>query len=393
MINSISDENFSIIKGGLMERGLIFLRIVRPNDPRNTNRKIIFFVLITWLPLLIMTLISGLFWTDRVQIPFLYDFPVHIRFLIAIPMLLMAEVITDERVKLVINQFGKAGLLHEEGKPVFEKAKLKADSMVESLWAEAFMLIFIVANISFRWVTHEGNTVTSWQIPDVNIELAPSHAAWWFLTVSIPIFQFIILRWMWRWFIWFRLHLMISKAKLNLTPTHPDKAGGIGFLGEPPAPFSMVTIAFGIVISSIIASKMIFFNEPISKYYYLIGIFIFICILINIIPLLIYFKPLRMTRIKGTFAYSALIQKHHLEFTEKWFKSATNEELLIGNPDISSMCDFTPVYDSIENMHPFPFDFKIMLATILASVIPLLPLVLLMMPITELLKVLVGFLF
>jgi len=391
MSHSISDENFSIIKGGLMERGLIFLRIVRPADPSNTPRKIIFFVAITWLPLLIMTLISGLFWTDRVQIPFVYDFPVHIRFLLAIPMLLMAEIIVDERVKLIVNQFNTAGLIHEEGKNDFELAKVKADRMVESLWAEAIILLLIIGNIAFRWVTHEV-TVSSWQFPEINADQKISQAAVWLLTVSVPLFQFIILRWLWRWIVWFRLLQLISKTPLNLTPTHPDKAGGIGFLGEPPAPFSMVTVTFGIVISGIIAGRMIFFHELLSAYYPLIGVFVFICILINILPLLIFFKVLRITRIRGIFEYSALIQKHHLEFTTKWFKSASTDELLIGNPDISSMCDFTPVYDSIENMHPFPFDFKIMLATVIVSIFPLLPLVALMMPISELLKVLVGFL-
>jgi hypothetical protein len=114
--------------------------------------------------------------------------------------------------------------------------------------------------------------------------------------------------------------------------------------------------------------------------------------MINIVPLLIYFKPLRRTRINGIFAYSALIQKHHLQFTDKWFKSASTDELLIGNPDISSMCDFTPVYESIESMHPFPFNFKIMIATVIVCIIPLVPLIGLTMPLGDLLKVLVGFL-
>jgi len=391
MTTSYSDKEFSIVRGGLMDRALILLRIIKPSDPLNVKRKAIFFIAITWLPLVILTVISGSFFGNTVQVPFLYDFPVHIRFLLAVPMLLAAETIVDQRSKLIINQFSKAQLILEEGKQEFELAKAKADRMCESSWAEAIILVLIIGNIGFRWVANDV-TVSSWQFPDIHEDQAPSRAAFWLLTVSIPIFQFIILRWVWRWIIWFRLLQLISKTPLNLTPTHPDKAGGIGFLGEPPAPFSMITMAFSIVISSIIAGKMIFFNAQLSEFYVTIGVFVFICILINITPLLIFFKPLRKTRIKGVFEYSALIQHHHLQFTDKWIKPASTEELLIGNPDISSMCDFTPVYDSIENMHPFPFDFKIMLATIVVSVLPLLPLILLIMPLAELLKVLVGFL-
>ena len=391
MPTSYTDREFSIIRGGLMERILFLLRIVKPSDPMNIKRKIIFFIAITWLPLLIFTLLAGTFYGNEVQISFLYDFPVHIRFLLAIPLLLMAETTVHDRSKRIINQFNTAQLILEEGKEEFESAKSKADRMCESSWAEAIILVLIIGNIAFRWVAHEV-TVSSWQFPDVHEDQNPSRAAFWLLTVSIPIFQFIVLRWLWRWIIWFRLLLLISKTPLNLTPTHPDKAGGIGFLGEPPAPFSMITMTFGIVISAIIASKMIFSNALLPDFYVLIGVFIFICILINIIPLLVFFKPLRKTRVKGVFDYSALIQHHHLQFTDKWLKSTSGEELLIGNPDISSMCDFAPVYDSIEKMNPFPFNLKIMLATIVVSILPLLPLVALTMPLAELLKVLVGFL-
>ncbi len=392
MTTSTTNAGFSIIRGGLLDRVLTVLRIIKPSGTNNLARKILFFILITWLPLLVLSILDGLFLGQRVQVPFLYDFPAHIRFLVAIPMLLMAEIIVDERVKLIVNQFSTSGLLYEDGREDFEKAKQKTDRMVETPWAEGIILLLIVANLVFRWVAHDVN-ISSWQFPRISSDTAISRAGFWAIAVAMPLFQFIILRWLWRWIIWFRLLQLISKTKLNLNPTHPDKAGGIGFLGEPPAPFSSITMTFGIVISAIIASRVLFYKENLADYYFVIGIFIVICILINILPLLIYFKILRITRIKGIFEYSALIHRHHVQFKEKWFKTPSTDELLIGNPDISSMCDFTPVYESIENMHPFPFDLKIMLSTIVISLLPLLPLIALVMPITDLLKVLAGLLF
>jgi hypothetical protein len=41
-------------------------------------------------------------------------------------------------------------------------------------------------------------------------------------------------------------------------------------------------------------------------------------------------------------------------------------------------------------MTPFPFDLKAMLATVLTSIVPLVPLAALIMPIGDLLKLLVG---
>jgi hypothetical protein len=73
------------------------------------------------------------------------------------------------------------------------------------------------------------------------------------------------------------------------------------------------------------------------------------------------------------------------------FLASGDKEMLIGNPDISSMCDFTPVYESIERMTHFLLISKSMLATVLASIVPLLPLAAMIMPIGDLLKLLVGF--
>ena len=383
------DEHFSIIKGGLLDQALLFLHVIRPDNPKNTVRKIIFFVIITWFPLLVLNLFFGYFWGDLVKVPFLYDFPSHVRFLIAIPMLFIAEGIADKRVKLIVNQFNKSELLFEKDKPEFERIKKITDRMVTSAWAEAIILVLITGNLYFRVVGHQ-TEISSWQFPDVNADQKASWAAWWLFTVSMPVFQFILGRWLWRWIVWYRLHMMISNINLNLSPSHPDKAGGIGFLGEPPAPFSMVTLTFGIVISAVIASKMIFFEKQLEDFYIHIGVFVILCILINMLPLVIYFKVMRLTRIKGIFEYSALIQKHHLQFKDKWFVTTTNDELLVGSPDISSMCDFSPVYEAIERMTPFPFDLKAMLATVVTSIVPLVPLAALIMPVGDLLKLLVG---
>jgi len=43
---------------------------------------------------------------------------------------------------------------------------------------------------------------------------------------------------------------------LQLSPAHPDKAGGIGFLGIPPAPFLQVSLALSILFSSMISVKI-----------------------------------------------------------------------------------------------------------------------------------------
>jgi hypothetical protein len=70
----------------------------------------------------------------------------------ALPMLLMAEMIVDKRVRLVVNQFETAELLYEEDKPSFGKYQRNHGPMVESAWAEAVILVLVYGNLIFRWV-------------------------------------------------------------------------------------------------------------------------------------------------------------------------------------------------------------------------------------------------
>ncbi len=57
-----------------------------------------------------------------------------------------------------------------------------------------------------------------------------SLAGWWNALVSVPLFQFLLLRWYFRLFIWARFLWQVSRFDLKLLPAHPDGVGGLGFL-------------------------------------------------------------------------------------------------------------------------------------------------------------------
>src|SRR5262249_23521063 len=81
------------------------------------------------------------------------------------------------------------------------------------------------------WHNRVAITVSTWYaMPGGRGQLTP--AGYWYVFISIPILQFILLRWYVRFFIWFRFLWQVSKIDLNLIPTHPDRAAGLAFLGK-----------------------------------------------------------------------------------------------------------------------------------------------------------------
>jgi hypothetical protein len=391
MSHTFSEHQFSIVKGGLLDRLWILLKIAKPNR-NSTLGKILFFISVTWIPLLILTMIEGLLWTDAIDLSFSEEFATHIRFLVAIPLFVIAEVIIDHRVKLSLSQFNRSGLLTEEGKVNFELAKRKADQMSESIWAESVILALIVINMAFR-ASINSVDLTTWVFPETLGADDVSYAGYWAAFVSFPIFQFLLLRWIWRWVIWQRLLKWISKAGLRIIPQHPDKSGGLGFLGESPLPFGIFTFTLSIIFSAMLAERVLFQNFILEDHYPLIAVFILLCVLINVVPLLTFISPLSKARIQGISDYHALISHHHLNFEDKWIKNRVNQpEDIVGSPDISSAADISMVYEGVKNMTVFPFNIKTMAITVVISLLPVLAVFALQMPVADLLQTLIGIL-
>ena len=85
-----------------------------------------------------------------------------------------------------------------------------------------------------------------------------SLAGVWYGFVSLPLFQFLLLRWYWRIFIWTRFLWQVSRIRLNLVPTHPDLLGGLGFLANTADAFAVLLVAHGAMLAGLIASRVFF---------------------------------------------------------------------------------------------------------------------------------------
>jgi hypothetical protein len=388
---TLTYSEFSIIRGGLIDRLLALLRITGA-EKDSTVRKIIFYTSMTWLPLFALSAVEGLLWGEKIDMPFLKEFATHIRLLVAIPLFVVAEVVVDRQVKLSMVQFDRSGLLTENARLKFELAKQKADRMSKSYVAEALILVLITANVLLRISTNSIG-FTTWMFPEIDNPSTLSLAGYWAAFISFPVFQFLLFRWLWRWLIWQRLLSMVSKVGLHIIPQHPDKSGGLGFLGESPLPFGIFTFALSILFSAMLAERVLFQDFNLQEHYPLIGAFIILCVLINLVPLLTFIKPLSAARSRGIKDYHALVAEHHQSFEHKWIANRKEKgDELLGSPDVSSSADIQMIYQSVKDMTIFPFNIKTMLITVVISLIPLLLVFALQMPVVDILKMLAGFL-
>ena len=365
-------DDFSLTKRGILYKLLYRLKLGGASTKEIITR-ILVIIAITWLPLLVLTTLQGLSFGDKVDIPFGKDFTCHTKFLLIIPLLIFAEISVDLILRELTTQLFKSRILDDKDLNSFDAIKRKVIGLTHSYWADIIILLIIVINLILRLQSVQADKISIWLFMPGDHGSAISWGGMYYGLISMPFSQFIIFRWLWRWIIWFIYFLKLSKLPLKLNSAHPDMAGGIGFLGFPPGPFIQVIFAFTILFSTTVAEKVFFLHEKLPVYYPLLIGFAVLSILMNVLPLLVFVKPLLIQHRKSFFEYSALIQEHHRQFDEKWLRKPCEEDLP-GTGDASSMTEFNSSFDVVKNMKLFPFDVKIMVSSIVIAILPMLPL-------------------
>jgi len=83
-------ESFSLTQGGPFYRLQVKFGHAQNERARVFNRALVGMI-VAWLPLLVLSIVQGTAYGKQVQISFLRDFAVNVRFLVALPILILAE--------------------------------------------------------------------------------------------------------------------------------------------------------------------------------------------------------------------------------------------------------------------------------------------------------------
>jgi hypothetical protein len=379
-------SDFSLILGGPLYQ--IFRRAHLTGDALELlMRRVVFITLFAWLPLLLLSLIEGTAWGSGVQVPFLKDVDTQVRFLFALPLLIVAELVVHQRMRRVVGQFLERGLIAEEARAELDAALGKALRLRNSVVAELALLAFVYGiGVMFIWRTQSALVAASWYGPTVDGHWKPSLAGWWFGCVSLPLFQFMLLRWYFRLIIWTRLLWHLTRIGLRFMPTHPDRCGGIGFLSNVCFAFTPLLVAQGSLLSGMIANQIFFAGKNLLQFKVEIAVLTGAMLLGVLGPLLIFIPALSRAKRKGLMEYGVLAQRYAREFDQKWLRGgAPADEPLLGSGDIQSLADLGNSFEVIRTMRMVPFTKEAVFYLAVTTLLPLLPLTLTLISFEELL--------
>ena len=350
-------------------------------------RRVIALALITWLPLLALSIVEGHAWGDSVRVPFLFDVDVHARFLIALPLFILAELVVHQRMRVVVGTFVKRSLLPDEARWRFDAAIAAAMRLRNSVLAEVLLIVLVYGlGVLFIWRRHAAMEVPTWYGMTVTGKLQPTLAGWWLGCVSLPLVQFILLRWYFRLVIWTRFLWQVSRIDLRLVAIHPDRAGGLGFLSTVTYAFAPLLAGQGVLLAGVMANKIFYAGAKLTDFKLELLAMVIMMLFFVLGPLLVFIPRLVRTKRVGLVEYGGLAQRYVREFDQKWLRGgAPADEPLVGSGDIQSLADLGNSFEIVKGMKPVPFGKDTLLQLAVISLAPVAPLVLTMIPLGELL--------
>ena len=369
-------DDFSLVLGGPLFQ--LFRRSHLAGDALELlKRRILTITLLAWLPLLLLSVLGGTALGGGIKVPFLHDVETHVKFLLALPILIAAELVVHLRIRPTVQSFLKRGVVPLGEVPRFNAAidsTLRARNSV----ALELALVAVVYTLGlWIWRSQTALEATTWYGRPDGGQLNLTPAGYWYVLVSLPIFQFILLRWYLRIFLWFGFLWRVARLELHLIPTHPDRAGGLGFLGQSTYAYGPILLAQGALLSGQIAGRI--FQQGANLMDFKVQIVGFIAFFLAFIlgPLAVFTPQLARARRRGLSEYGTLASRYVQGFDEKWIRGgASKDDEFLGTGDIQSLADLGNSFAVVQEMRVVPFGVRD--ATRLAAVTaaPLAPLIL-----------------
>jgi len=386
-------QDFSVVLGGPLYQ--LFRQAHLSGDALEQARhRVIVVTGFLWLPLLILSLWQGLALGTTVAIPFLHDIEAQARFLLLVPLLVAAELLVHQRLRTIVSQFLQRGLIPDDARARFDAAVASTIRLRNSVVAEVAMLVFVYAvGLRFSVHQHVALETATWYAAPAADGWTLSRAGYWYVYVALPLTQFLLLRWYYRIFIWARFLWQTSRIDLRLVATHPDQVGGLGFLAASTAGFTPLAVAHGAFVSGWIASRIFLHHAALLDFKILIIAIAVWMLILFLGPFLVFSPQLARARRQGELDYGPLAGRYVQEFDAKWVRAgAPSGEPLLGSADIQSLADIGNAYSIVKRMRSTPITRQAVIQLGVATLAPIAPLALTMMPLAEIAKLLLGIL-
>jgi hypothetical protein len=338
-----------------------------PDNGLGVARRALFFALFTWLPLVIWAALESRLLDRASGEPLLVHYGVHVRCLVAIPLLILAEGMALRIVRVIVSQFLENGLIIDSQRDRF----IQIVRDITQLRDKTFPWVIVFA-LTLLWLIGVPDSLHAHELSWATFDSGLGFGGWWFLYIVRPIFTILLLGWLWRIGLLFMLFYRISKLDLALVPAHPDRMGGLGFLEKLPKAFVLVTLAMSAVLASRWIHDSLYHHIALDTLKLPLLSFAILWGLIVLAPLYVFSAKMISTRKKAMRQYSALLAEHGRLIHRKWILGQkVGEQEILDSPELGPSADIETIYAAVKNMRKFPIGKSCIMPILVPIVLPM----------------------
>jgi len=350
------------------------------------------FMLITWVPLVLLTAWEGNLISPEPRRAFVVDFGAHARYLFAGPLLLAAEAMCVKVLSQMARRLGGLCLHTEAVQQGFVAAVASTRKLHDAPFAAVSCVVIAYAVSITALNSVPLSELPMWHQSGTKVE-ALSFAGWWHVLISAPLLLMLILSGLWLLFLWTRFLRLVSRLDLNLIAVHPDRSAGIGFIGYSLRAFCLAGAALGAMVAGRIANQVLHSGANLADYWYVVvGLVVFTVLLFGA-PLVAFSRKLLDVWQRAVREYGELATQIGRQFENEWLggKQVADRNML-DRGDFSAATDLYQVVDRVRDLRIVPVDLVSVPALAGATLLPFVPIVFALFPFDELMEALVGLL-
>lgn len=364
-------DGFSIVSGGLLYWATSIFR-GKGDTRKGEIRTAVALAVLTWIPLCILSIWSGTLNDTDATISFFEDYVVHVRYLFALPFLILIGRMIDSAFIRYLKSADR--LIPPANRESFNRLVTRLDKLTDSFIPEILMLVFIYVFLIIDWsqLSYFDSGRNYLAYPGTEI-LNP--AGWFYLLFSAPVFQLVLFRWIWRWLVWVYSVYKISRYKLHLESMHGDQMAGLAFLNMFPFTFSIILLAPASILSSTIGVEILYHGASLMDYKIDIILYSVFFAVVLYLPLLFFIPHLFQAGSMGVQQFGSLLRQHNNDYMDKWIdENPAPQEPLLGSMDHSSLADINGSYAPVQGMKIIPINLKMLAMAVVINLIPFVPL-------------------
>lgn len=360
---------FSLSQGGRFHSAMV--RAGAAGGARGLLRFVALLVTISWLPLVVLTARAGTVVRD-LDLPFLADLGPWVRFFVVIPIMVLAERHADQMLGLVLDVFRRGGIVRPPDLPAFEAAVANTTRRATSDAMDLIVLgIALVIPHFFAAGVPPLAAGTAWYGTMAAGELTLTAAGRWYAWVSLPLVDFLVLRWVWRTLAWWGLLWRTSRLRLALVPGHPDRAAGLGMLTLAPKAFLPVFVGLSALGAVSMSNQIRLGATDLAGARGPVVAFVLLATVLLLLPHLFFLPQLVRAQRWALVHYGVTGTMITRRFEGRWTGGveASSGDLL-ETADASATADFGTTYGQVLAMNPLGISLREVMAIVLPVAAP-----------------------